>query len=290
MHVLTRERSAFGRLLDIESKLVRWTGNLTDRPAVERCLRGAEPEVIFHLAGNTSGRHFQGDWASVEPAIADNFVATLSLLRAAAESGVAIRSVIRTGGLEEYGGGATPYVEAQREQPRSPYSASQVAATHWCQMLQPSLPFAVVTLRPALIYGPAQSADFLIPALIASLLRGKRFHLTDGTQARDLLYVDDFVRAMLLAAGADASALRGAILNISTGQEYLIRDVARRVASALAAESLLDVGTHPTRAGELVHLVAANAEAKCRLGWQPEVDLDEGLQRTIAWYRAEHSA
>lgn len=228
-----------------------------------------------------------GDWSGVDRSIVDNFLGTLNVLRAAGESGVDIRAVIRTGGLEEYGNGETPYLETQREQPRSPYSASQVAATHWCQMLQPELPFAVTTLRPALIYGPGQSVDFLIPALITGLLRGERFPLTDGAQRRDLLFVDDFVDAMVLATG---TPLRGAVINVSTNREQLIREVAIRIATMLGAESQLDVGALPTRPGELRHLVGANDEARRLLGWQPTTDLDDGLRRTIDWYRARHPA
>jgi len=229
VHVLAREGSSFARLRDVEPQLIRWAGDITDQRPVQRCVRGVQPDVIFHLAGNTAGRRFQGDWLQVERAIADNFLGTMEVVRAAAESGATVRTFIRTGGLEEYGAGPVPYVEAQREQPRSPYSASQVAATHWCQMLQPQLPFAVVTLRPALIYGPAQSLDFLIPALISALLQRKLFSMTDGAQCRDLLYVDDFVDAVICAATTD-SDLRGAILNVSTGEEHSMRDVAACIA------------------------------------------------------------
>lgn len=283
VHVLARATSSFERLHDVGSRLVRWTGDVTDRESLQRCLGSAQPAIVFHLAGHTAGRRFEGDWSQVERAIADNFLGTIALLRAAETSGAPIRSVIRTGGLEEYGAGPTPYAETQREQPRSPYSASQVSATHWCKMLQPQLPFAVVTLRPALTYGPAQSVDFLIPALITALLRGERFPMTDGTQRRDLLYVDDFVDAALRAAAHPD--LRGTILNVATAEEHSMGDVAATIAQQLGAEHLVQRGALPARAGELMHLVARTDEALRTLGWRPATPLALGLARTIAWYR-----
>jgi nucleoside-diphosphate-sugar epimerase len=284
--VLAREGSSFARLRDVESQLTSWVGEITQRCLVQRCIREVQPEVIFHLAGNTAVRRFKGDWLQVERAIADNFLGTMEVVRAAAESGATIGAFIRTGGLEEYGAGPSPYVETQREQPRSPYSASQVSTTHWCQMLQPQLPFAVITLRPALIYGPAQSRDFLIPALITALLQRKPFAMTDGAQCRDLLYVADFVDAVICAATTD-SDLRGAVLNVSTGEEHSMHDVAASIARQLHAEKLIEYGTIPGRSSELMHLVASNDQARRFLGWEPVTHLDVGLARTIAWYR-EH--
>src|SRR5439155_23050557 len=106
------------------------------------------------------------------------------------------------GGLEEYGTAPTPYDEFQREAPISPYSASQVATAHYVGVLQHHTMARIVTLRPALVYGPDQSTDFFIPSLIVSCLRGATFDMTDGTQGRDLLYIDDLVDAIVLAATA----------------------------------------------------------------------------------------
>src|SRR5439155_5299425 len=130
-------------------------------------------------------------------------------------------------GLEEYGSGPAPFVESQREAPRSAYSASQVAGTHLVQALQPSLPFAAVTLRPTLIYGPGQSTDFLIPALIEALLGGRPFALSEGRQRRDLLHIDDLVTAMLAASSGEGMA--GEVINVASGTARQIRTVARAV-------------------------------------------------------------
>jgi nucleoside-diphosphate-sugar epimerase len=258
---------------------------VTDLDSLTQCCRRAQPETIFHLAGDTSGRRFHGDWHDIERALQVNFQGTLNMVRAAVLSAAPVRNFIRTGGLEEYGAGSTPFTEDQRERPRSPYSASQVAVTHFCQMLQPQLPFDVVTLRPALVCGPAQSTDFLIPGLIDALLRGKRFATTNGEQMRDLLYVDDVVAA--LRAAGQAHDLKGAIINICSGREHRIRDVVAWIATALDATSLVDFGAAPERDGDLVHLRGDTAQAQRLLGWRAVVSVHDGLSRTIEWYRSQ---
>ena len=285
VHVLARPDSDFLRLRDERDRLTVWTGDVTDFASVLGACRGARPEAIFHLAGDTSLRAFSGDWAGVERAVNGGISGLLNLLRAASEAAPDLRCLVRTGGLEEYGAGPSPFVESQREAPCSPYSFAQVAGTHLSQMMQPHLPFAVVTLRPTLIYGPDQSSDFLIPSLIRTLLRGRRFTLTEGRQRRDLLHVDDFVAAAL--AAADHDDLRGAVLNIASGEGHAIRDIAQRIAGMLDATALLDIGGAPDRATEIFDLVGDATLARERLGWRPEISLEQGLAQIIAWHRSE---
>ncbi len=284
VHVLARPDSDFRRLRDIAGRLTVWTGDMADVASLQAACRGSRPATIFHLAGDTSLRAFRGDWASVEHAVATGIGGLMNLLQAAREAAPELRGLVRTGGLEEYGAGPSPFVESQREAPCSPYSFVQTAGTHLSQMMQPHLPFAVVTLRPTLIYGSDQSEDFLIPALIRALLRGRRFTLTEGRQRRDLLHVDDFISAAVAAADRHDS-LRGAVLNIASGDGHAIRDIATRIAGMLDATALLDIGGAPERATEIFDLVGDAALARARLGWRPRVSLDEGLARTLAWHR-----
>ena len=259
--------------------------DLTDPAALTRLIAQTAPETIFHLAGDTSVRHFAGDWAVIDRAIAANVTGSLTVLRAAMEGGGTVRRIVRTGGLEEYGTGPSPSDEAQREAPVSPYSASQVAVTHWYAMMQAHTPIMLTSLRPALIYGPDQSPAFLIPALIRALLAGQRFAMGDGRQRRDVLFVDDMIRAFLLTA--DRDDLRGAVINISSGDAVPMGRIARQIAVLLGGEDRLDIGTRPPRAMDIAALAGRNALAERLIGWQPQVTLAEGLARTVAWHRSE---
>lgn len=279
---LLRSAHRSPRLDDVQARIEFVIADIRDRAALAEAVRVARPDVVYHLAADTAVRRFDGEWEVVDRAIATNFDGTLNLLHAAQVHDGGIDCLIRTGGLEEYGRGAVPAAEAQREQPTSPYSASQTAATHWCQMLQPYLPFTVATLRPAVIYGPDQGTDFLIPALIAALLEGRRFAIRGGDQRRDYVYVDDVVTA-LRTGHERAARLRGAVVNVASGRERRVRDVARLVARLMDREDLLDEAPEARTAGLDTVLGDGDLAAEV-LDWRPRIDMTEGLRRTIDWH------
>jgi nucleoside-diphosphate-sugar epimerase len=282
VHVLLREDASAERLAGLDG-FRRWTGDLDDVAALESCLKGARPERIIHCAGVSRARHMSG-WAPVHEAFRVNVDGLVNLFEAASSSGAPVRNFVRLGGLEEYGCGSAPFIETQREAPRSAYSASQVAGTHLLQALQPTLPFAAVTLRPTLIYGPGQSTDFLIPALIESLLAGRAFPLSEGRQRRDLLHIDDLVTAILAASTTDG--LAGEVINIATGVAPKIRTVARAIGRMMGCMHLLKFGELPERPNDIIDLRGAASKAGRRLGWRPTIPLAHGLARTIDWHRS----
>lgn len=258
-------------------------GDLTEYASIARCLEQVNPALIFHLAGATDVRRLDEDLRQLQRSVDVNLTGTLNLVQAAHRRGAAVERFIRTGGLEEYGHGAVPYNEAQRERPVSPYSASQVAATQYCQMLQPHLAFALVTLRPALVYGPAQSTAFFIPSLITHSLHKEDLEMTSGEQRRDLIYIDDVVEAFVRTA--TAPALAGEVINISSGHAYTVRHVAETILSMMEPGTRLHIGAARARPSEIHHLLGSNEKAGTLLAWSPQTSLKAGLAQTIAWFR-----
>lgn len=283
VHVLLRPGGSAERLAALRDRLRVHEGDVTYPPSVSEAVARSEPDVVFHLAADTGVRRLSEGWGGVERSVRVNLEGTLTVLRAVLESPHRVASFVRAGGLEEYGTGATPYDERQREQPISPYSASQVAATHYCDMLQRGTDTRIVTLRPALVYGPAQSTDFFIPCLIETCLRGGDFAMSSGTQRRDLLYVDDLIDAVVLAAVREEAS---GVINVGHGVEHAMREVAEQIVRLCGSPTMLAIGAVPTRPGDLEHLVTATARAEALLGWRPTTSLDDGLRRTIEWYRA----
>ena len=278
--VLSRRALADGRLAYLAGRIDAHAGDVTDLTAVRAALTASRAEVVFHLAADTRARHLELGWDGIARALRVNLDGTLAVLRAVQEASHDVAAVVRAGGLEEYGAGPTPYREGQREAPISPYSASQVAATHFCQMLQPDTAAAIITLRPALVYGPGQGGDFFIPSLIRSCLANVPFDMTSGVQGRDLLYVDDVVEAFICAASRPE--LRGQVINVGHGIEHAMRDVARLVLRLSGSTNSLNVGARPARTGDIEHLVTDTTLASERLGWRAKVPLEVGLNLTIA--------
>jgi nucleoside-diphosphate-sugar epimerase len=284
VYVLSRRSSSRHRLSDLASDLHFLLGDLSDREFLAQCIEESHPDIVFHLAADTRVRYFDGDLDRLDASIDVNFKGTLNLVTALLRASCPIRCFVRAGGLEEYGDGALPYDEGQREQPISPYSAAQVAATHYCHMLHTTMAFPVVTLRPALVYGPAQSTDFFIPALISHCLSGRDFVLKAPNTSRELLFVGDAVDAFVRAASTPSAI--GQVFNLGTGNEYVMRNVAHRIIQLTSASIELQVESTPAAAPAIPRLACKSGKARQVLSWSHQVEIDEGLSRTVAWYKA----
>jgi UDP-glucose 4-epimerase len=281
VHVLHRPNGNLSRVEGL--KTIRlWECDLLDADRLNAVLGSVRPQTIYHLAGDSTLRHLDPTLAGVKESIDRNIRSSINLFVAANAYLPDLALLIRPGGLEEYGRGPVPYTESQREQPVSPYSASQVAVTHYLQMLAPHLSYRALTVRPALIYGPAQSSSFFIPALIEHCLQARDFTISSGHQGRDLLYVDDLIDALLLLLEAPLPS--GEIVNIGAGREYLMADVAASIIRRTGAKINL-IQDKALKPGQVEHLYCSNDKARELLGWQPSVDLEEGLQRTIDSFR-----
>lgn len=280
VHILIKKGSSQFRIQDVAKNLTVWHGDAKDYPSILSCIRNARPQIIFHLAAL---RDVRRDVALLEPMIDINLKGTVNLLKAVIEEKLNLDCFITTGSSEEYGDGATPFREDQREIPVSPYSTSKVAATYFCQMLHKTMGLPIVILRPFLVYGPYQGIDMFIPSIIHHCIEGKNFPMTEGDQTREFNYVGDIVEAYLLAARSQEAL--GEVINIGNGIEYRIRDVAEKIVQMMGNPIRLLIGALPKRPGETKHFFCSNEKARKLLGWSSEINLDEGLGMTIKWYK-----
>lgn len=287
VHLVARPDSSFERIADLRPLPHSDRLELADTAALDACVRRIRPDVVFHLAGFTSarGRIPLGDTAdqllhrSYEVNLGGTMLVLQAILREAPSS-----RVIRTGGLAEYGIAPVPFHEDQREQPVSSYGASQVAATYLGQAMARQFGLAVTTVRPALVYGPAQSESFFIPSLIRACLAGRAFDMTSGEQTREFIYVDDVVDA--LVETALMPGLAGQVLNAGSGKEYRIRDVAELIVHQIGGRTVLRVGRPDAEGADLQRLACDSRLIRQLVGWQARTPLEAGLERTIAWYRS----
>jgi nucleoside-diphosphate-sugar epimerase len=281
VHVLIRKDANQFRIQDFIKKLTIWYGNLSDYQSIRSCIGNSRPQIIFHLAALLNVKR---DPELIEPMIDINIKGTLNLLRVVTKEKIAFECFVNTGSSEEYGNGPVPFSEAQREIPVSPYSASKVATTYFCQMLYRSMGLPIVTLRPFIVYGPNQDTDMFIPSLIQHCLERKDFPMTAGGQTREFTYIDDIVEAYLRAASCPQAA--GEVINIGNGIEYRIKDIAEKIVGMMGDPIKLLVGALPKRPGETDHFFCNNEKARKLLGWSPKINIDKGLERTIGWYKS----
>lgn len=280
VHVLLKKNSNTFRINDVIKRLHLWNGDITDYKSICLSYREIKPEIVFHLA---VFRNVERASELIEPMFDINLRGTANLLMAIEDEGIDLECFVNTGTCEEYGDGPAPFEEAQRESPVSPYSASKVAATYLCQMFFKTKGLPIVTLRPFLTFGPYQSPDMFVPSVICYCIRGQDFPMTQGDQTREFNYVDDIIDAYLLVPERKNAV--GEIINIGNGIEYKLRDIGEKIISMMKAKNQLLVGSLPKRPGEARNFYCSNEKAKRLLDWNPKISLDEGLAKTIEWYK-----
>jgi UDP-glucose 4-epimerase len=167
---------------------------------------------------------------------------------------------------------------------QSPYAVAKWGALAYARHFQTLHELPVVHLRVFMVYGPGQlDLRKLVPYVTVSLLRGEGPKLTSGERAVDWVYVDDVVDAFLRAAVAPGT--EGRSLDIGSGELVTARALVVRLSELVDADVEPAFGAIPDRALERVR-AADPAPAAEAMGWQPRTPLDEGLARTVAFYRA----
>lgn len=261
---------------------VQHVADLGDAAAIRELLAWARPDFVVHLAASKSK---VVDAAGFRSSYDANLGGTLNLVEACVAAS-SISRFVHVGSCEEYGNAPVPFTESVREAPLTAYGVSKLAVAHLLQAFAANTGFPVTLLRPTLVYGPGQDGEMFVPAMIDALLHGREFKMSQGRQTRDYVYVDDVVRAIVLAIHADVAA--GSIINIASGVPVAMRDIAGIIArfAGPQATGLLSLGTRDVRAGEAAQYWANMERAATLLRWSPQVSLEEGIARTWAHARS----
>ena len=179
-----------------------------------------------------------------------------------------------------------PIDEKHPLQGQSPYSATKIGADRLAESFYRSFETPVVIVRPFNTYGPRQSARAVIPTIITQLLLGQTdLHLGSLTPTRDFNYVKDTAQGFIALAKADAAV--GKEVNIATGKEYSIGDVAQVIISELNpnAKILTEEQRLRPEASEVFRLIGDNTLITALTDWRPHFELDAGLRDTINWFK-----
>ena len=252
---------------------------------LDALLAAQEPEVVFHLAAQIDVRK------SVADPVFDgevNVIGTIRLAEAARKAGV--RKVVNTSsGGAIYGTPRKyPTNETAPPDPASPYAASKVAGEIYLDTFRHMYQLDCSHVAPGNVYGPRQDphGEAGVVAIFAqSLLAGKPTKIFgDGTDTRDYVYVDDVVDAFIRAAGPHGGGMR---FNIGTGLETSVRQLHSAIAAAVGGPD--DPEFHPPRLGDLKRSCLDVRLAEMVLGWHPRVSLDEGIRRTVDYFRKTQS-
>ncbi len=243
------------------------------------------PEIVFHLAASIDVTR---SWDAVIPVVENNVLGTVHMLLACRNCDTEL--FVNFGSSEEYGtvNEHVPLNERRREAPVSPYSFSKTAATHFCQMAYRVFGKKTINLRLFPTYGPAQSGDMLIPSAIMHLLRDGLFSVSEGSQKREFNYVDDVVEAIVLTAACEKVG-NGDIVNIGSGCSVTVKEVISLIKKIIGGNTRIEFGAVPLRKEEGRFVQCDNGLLKNLTGWYPQVSLEQGLEKTVAWYKKHYA-
>jgi len=207
---------------------------------------------------------------------------TLNVLMAARDAGV--ERLVHTSSSEVYGTALrVPIDESHPLQGQSPYSASKIGADKLAESFFCAYNLPVVTLRPFNTFGPRQSARAVIPTMMMQALTRSVIRLGNLDATRDFTYVLDTVNGFLKAG--QASGVEGATINLGTGREIRIGDLAEKIISLVGkpVEIQIDATRLRPEKSEVQRLLSDNRAAGELIAWQPEISFEDGLRHTIAW-------
>ena len=272
-------------LAHLEGKFPFIECDLRDAEATARACEGVE--IIFHQAARPSVPRSVKDPRTSHTA---NLDGTFNLLEGARAAGV--RRIVYAASSSAYGNQpGFPRRETMVPMPIAPYPVQKLAGEFYMKSYWQVYGIETVCLRYFNIFGPRQVPDSPYSGVMAKftlqMMRGERPTIHgDGEQGRDFTYVENAVSANLLAMEAPAEKVAGRVFNVACGQRHTLNDTFRVLAELLDFRESPIYG--PPRTGDISNSLADISAAREAFGYEPAISFEEGLRRTVAWYREEY--
>lgn len=251
-----------------------WQVDMSDLSAARSLLKSVRPDVIVHLAGSVGA---SPAFDLILPTFHSLLASTINVLVAASEIGT--KRVIISGSSTE------PARAERHPVPGSPYAAAKWAASGYGRLFAKHFEAPVVILKPFMVYGPSQAPTKLIPSVTMALLNHRQPRVSSGNFRADWIYIDDIVDGFI--AGALVAGIEGETIELGTGKMSSIRDIVDQLVSIVGNQVVPIFGAIPDRPGE-EESTATTEMALSRLRWSASIPLNEGLRRTVAWYRSNY--
>lgn len=278
VHAIRRDPASTTRL-PVDG--IRWhPADIMDAASLSRAVAAARPAIVFHLAAY--GTTF--DQRDPAFAIRANVEGSWNLWKALGDD--PNTRLVHTGSCGEYGQAKGQVTESVLCEPTWLNPATKNASVMILSTLGRETGREVVTLRPFGPYGSADDPRRVIPHTILALLRGETVPVTAGEQLRDYAHVDDQVQAFI-AAGVVRLPRTGAIYNVGSGQVFTLREVLTVIGNAIGGDALSRIafGALPYRDSEVWEMCCDISAARRDLEYAPRISLEEGIARTVEWYR-----
>ncbi len=267
-------------LEEVTDRMAFYEGSILDAMLLDEAMDGAE--YVLHQAALASVQRSVNDPVASNEA---NVNGTLGVLEAARRCGV--KRVVYASSSSLYGDVPTlPKHEEMAPQPRSPYAVSKLTGEYYCRAFASVYGMETVSLRYFNVFGPHQDPASqyaaVIPIFVNCILEGRNPTVFgDGEQSRDFTYVEDVVTANLQAATAPGAA--GEYMNLGCGGRHSLNELLDLLQSIIGRQ--VEPIYAEARAGDVKHSQADISKAARIIGYEPQVSFEEGLRRTVAYYR-----
>ena len=253
--------------------------DISDRKSMLRAFETQQITHVVNLGGDINHSQYRNGGRKV---IDTHFNGVLNLVHSL--DWKHLECFTQIGSSDEYGNAHAPQLEVQTCSPISNYSFAKLATNQFLQMLHRTEGFPAIMLRLFLVYGPGQDQQRFFPQIISACLNNKPFPTSYGEQLRDFCYVEDIVKGVFLAL--ESKDCYGEIFNLASGLPISIRSMIEHTIN-LVGSGLPEYGKVQYRVGENMALYANVEKADTLLKWKPTTSLDEGLRKTVEYFRGD---
>jgi len=280
-HVIVYDSFLYGtksNLTEIEDRLEIVNGDVLSWK-MYKTLKRFKVDYVFHLAAEP---YIPKCYDNPEKFFDVNVKGTINVLTACKIFNV--KRIVHFSSSEVYG--TAKYVPMDEEHPTLPlstYAVSKLTADRICYVFNREHDIPVIILRPFNCYGPRETQPYVIPEIISQLSRGRLLELGNLNAQRDFTYVGDTVRGAVDLLTSDLP--NGEAVNLGSDRAYSVKDLAYRIANTLNLEDIkVKVDPSRLRPCDVELLRCDYKKAKAYIDWEPTIDIDEGLRRTVNWY------
>jgi len=273
--IIVRKESSFKRIIESLERVQIIYSDYTNFDESESEILKFDPEIVYHLgwAGVDNTMHNNENILNV------NIQSTLSLVNIILKGNV--KTFIGLGSQAEYGPCNCVISEKQQTNPTTLYGIAKLTAYNIMNYNFKQNNIRFVWLRLFSSYGPADNENWLIPYLIKSLSEGVTPELTKGEQIWDYIYIDDVVSAIVSCGENDKTI---GIYNLGSGIGYQLKSVIENIRDIINPAMSLVFGTKSYAQNQIMVLQADNTKLRLDTGWNPSVQLSEGLESTVTWF------
>lgn len=278
VHAWSRNPAHAWRLADLADDMRIRAIDIRDADQVSDEISAIRPTVIYHFA-TYGAYHYQ---TQPETILETNIAGLWNVLKAAERVG--FRLFVNTGSSSEYGYKEYAMRENDLLEPNSFYAVAKAGQSLLCQHVARHTQVPLVTMRPFSVYGPYEEPGRLFPTVALAAMSGQELSMVAPGTCRDFIFVDDLIDAYLKLGGL--AQCRGEVINLGTGVQMTLKEVITAFEQAAGTPLRVSWNTMEPRVWDANVWVADISKARKRLDWTPRTSLEEGIQKTLAWFAA----